>query len=414
MTNKLNILLGAVAAAALFTPAASASEEDLSSLVVDQVQLGDVWSGMNVHVGEYTEGDVKSVSAAVGNTASGSVMSGDVDVNVTQTMNGNAEAVNDVSGGDVYGGLHATTTSYANAVSASTWSGNTGQLAYQENTGTVSGTTNINVRNVGHIASSTTAIANVSTPSSEFGDNRSFTEQKNSGSSYATTNATVCCDNDGADFSTIAGGNAVTSNGYSSTVLNGAVQQQAQDTEVVASSNVYFVNANNVSASATATANSYTLHNAYAYATLGRDVSPLYQGNYADVSAESNVSLDHWNGHATSTAYGVGNSALIGNFGADTGLYANQENAGTVSATANFDGTSFTGGAGSVDATAIGNAATATLCNVCGDAVLHGSINQTNYSATNASANIYAGQSGNIYGSATAIGNSATFTASGD
>jgi len=413
MTKKLNILMGAVAAAALISPAAFAWEDGSASLTIDQVELGNVWSNMDVHVGDHTDGNVGVGATSVGNTAAATVMSGDVTLVATQEMHGHTGALTSVNGGDVRGALYATTTSYANASTTGTMMGNTGALVTQSNSGVVSGTTNIAVRNVGKVATTTTAIANVATPSSAFGDNRSFTHQTNLGSSYAATNASLCCDNESADFVTLAGGNAVTSTGSSSTAVNGAVQLQDFGTQVASSSNVHIVRGTNVASTAKAAANSYTLTNQFGPTTLGRADSPLYQGNGGDVSASSAVTLDHWNGHAISTAYGVGNSALVGNVGNDTGLYANQENAGSVQAYAGLNGSSFTGGTGHVDATAI-NAATASLCTACGDSVLHGTVNQTNYGSTTAGANISAGSAGNVYGSATAVGNSATFTASGD
>ena len=414
MTKKLNILMSAAAAAVLIAPAAAAWEDDTSHVYVDQVQLGEVWSNLNVHVDDHADGDIAVGSTSVGNTASGLIMSGDIVYSAKQEMHGDTGAVTNVGGGDVSGALYASTTAYANASTAGTWDGNIGYRAEQLNSGDVRATTNVNVRNIGSAATTTTAIANVSTPEAEFGDNHSYSEQTNTGSSFATTNATVCCDSESANFSTVAGGNAVTSVSSSSTVINGAVQQQDYDTNIQATSNVHVVYASDVTSSATAAANSYTLHNEWGYATLGREESPLYQGNGADVQAASLVQLDDWNGHGVSTAYGVGNSALIANSASDTGLYANQENAGNVTSYASLSGTTFTGGTGVVNSTAIGNAATATLCTMCGDAALHGKVNQYNTGSSYAGADIYAGHAGNIYGSATAVGNSATFTASGD
>ena len=414
MTKKLNILMSAAAAAVLLAPAASAWEENTSHVYIDQVQLDEVWSELNVHVDDHTHGDVGVGATSVGNTASGLIMSGDIVYSAKQEMHGDTGAVTNVAGGDIDGALYASTTAYANASTAGTWDGSLGYRAEQLNSGDVRATTNILVGNVGRAATTTTAIANVSTPEAEYGDNLSYSEQTNTGSSFAATNATVCCDAESANFSTVAGGNAVTSVGSSSTVINGAVQQQDFDTNIQATSQVHVVYATDVTSSATAAANSYTLHNEYGYATLGREDSPLYQGNGSDVQAASLVQLDDWSGHGVSTAYGVGNSALIANSASDTGLYANQENAGTVTSYASLSGTSFTGGTGVVHSTAIGNAATATLCNLCGDAALQGKVNQYNAGATYAGADVYAGHAGNIYGSATAIGNSATFTSSGD
>lgn len=401
------------ATAVLLAPTAAAWEEDTSHVYVDQVQLDEVWSKLNVHVDDHTHGDVAVGATSVGNTASGLIKSGDIVYAAKQEMHGDTGAVTNIAGGNVGGALYASTTSYANASTAGTWDGNLGYRAEQLNSGDVRATTNVHVRNVGLAATTTTAIANVSTPEAEYGGNKSYSEQTNTGSSFATTNATVCCDNESANFSTVAGGNAVTSVGSSSTVINGAVQQQDFGTNIQATSKVRVVYATDVTSSATAAANSYTLHNEWGYATLGREESPLYQGNGSNVRAASLVQLDDWNGHGVSTAYGVGNSALIGNSASDTGLFANQENAGTVTSYASLSGSSFTGGTGVVHSTAIGNAATATLCTMCGDGALHGKVNQYNSGATYAGADIHAGHAGNIYGSSTAVGNSATFT-SGD
>ena len=414
MTKKLNILMSTAAAVVLLAPSAFAWEEDTNTVYVDQVQLDQVWSQMNVHLGEHTDGDIGVGATSVGNTASGAVMSGDISVNASQEMHANTTATTNLGAGDVSGAVYATTTSYANAASGGTWNGNTGYLVDQENSGLVRATTNVHVRNVNKIATSTTAIANVSTPSSEHGDNRSFSHQVNTGSSVAATNATVCCANESANFSTVAGGNAVTSTGSSSTTINGAVQLQAEHTSVNAASNVLVYQAENATSSASAVANSYTLSNEWGYATLGRYDSPLYQGNGASVNSESNIHLENWDGHAVSSSYGVGNSALIANAASSTGLYANQENFGTVSSFASLGGNSYSGGTGVVHSTAIGNAATATLCTMCGDGVLQGSVNQMNGAASYAGANIYTGHAGNIYGSATAVGNSASFTSGGD
>ena len=413
MTNKLKLLMSAATAAALLAPAATAWEDDQNAVYIDQVQLGDVFSEMTVWVDD-VEGDVAVGSNAIGNTSAATVMSGDVTYEAYQTMHGDTIANTELEGGSVDGAAYASSTAYANASTAGTWDGNTQALAHQTNIGLVAAETEIDLEYVGKIGTSTTAIANVSTPSSEYGDNRSFSSQDNNGSVIAVTDVELYGNEEEAHFATLAGGNAVTSSGSSSTVINGAVQTNYNShAEILAESDVYIHDAANVSSSSTAAANSYTLSNEYGYATLGRAESPLYQGNDASVSAENEIEVGSFDGYLNASSYGVGNSALIGNVGSDTGLYANQENWGNVSSTASIDGSSFTGGTGVVHSTAIGNASTATLCNVCGDAVLHGSVNQTNAGSIYAGASAHVGTTGNVYGSATAVGNSATFTSSG-
>ena len=176
--------MGAAAAAALLTPSTAASEDQASAVYVDQVQLGDVWAGIDVHFGDHAKGDVGASASAIGNTAAGSVEYGDITYSATQKTKGDTGAVSNIAGGDVSGAVYGTTTAYANASSGGSWAGNTSYRAEQSNAGDVVGVTNVAVRNVDRIGTTTTAIANVSTPSSEFGDNKAFSEQTNSGSSY--------------------------------------------------------------------------------------------------------------------------------------------------------------------------------------------------------------------------------------
>ena len=260
------------------------------------------------------------------------------------------------------------------------------------------------------IASATTAIANISNSSAEYGTLRSFQTQESTGSVYAETDADLCCEGGQASFVTTAAGNTVSSSGSTTTNYTGAVQTTASGESITGITDVYMQAGQDVTAVTTSAGNSATVTNAWGYATLGRQSSELYQGNDSSVNAETYVTLDHWSGYGVSTAYGVGNSALISNVASDTGLYAIQNNTAGVSAQASLTGQSFTGGTGLVNATAIGNAATATLCNVCGDAVLEGNVSQYNSADTYAQGTVYTPNAGTVIGSASAIGNSATYT----
>ena len=73
------------------------------------------------------------------------------------------------------------------------------------------------------------------------------------------------------------------------------------------------------------------------------------------------------------------------------------------------------GGAGGdaiVASTAIGNAFTGYVCSQCGDAALGATINQTNTGNIISTGSISTNNAGLIVGSASAIGNSATFITS--
>jgi len=417
MLKKSSKLLGAAAVAALLAAPAMAWEEGddnpVSAVVIDQVQLGDVWSGMDVKAPGITH-DIVSTSTAVGNAAAGLVMSGDIDLDVNQQLDGNVDAENSIEGYRT-GTAIATTTAYGNSSTGGTWMGTNFYRAEQVSNGDVSANTAVNLQGANQIATSTTAMANVSVPSDEYGTNRAFQIQESNGSVHAATDIDMCCTGTSGTFATTAGGNAVSSTGSTSTNFNGAVQTTAAGEYIQAVTDVYMGDGHNVLAATTSFGNSATVHNEWGFATLGRDGSELFQANESAIVSETYVTLDHWSGYASASAYGVGNSGLISNVGSDTGLYANQENTGNVYSAASLTGNSMVGGTGQVNATSIGNAVTANLCNTCsGDAVLQGGISQINSGSMYARGTAHTPYAGAIYGSATAVGNSATFQSNGD
>lgn len=412
-TSKLvrrALALGCFAGVALISPPAYADDHP-ASVQIDQVQLNDVWSNMTVEIPE-TAWEASSTSTAVGNAAAGLVMQGSIDLDVTQALEGNVRADNELLGGTA-GLAVAATTAYGNSTTGGTWSGDNYYRAEQVANGDVAANTRVDIDRANNIATSTTGIANVSVPTDEWGKNAAFQIQESNGSVEATTDVDMCCDGTSASFGTTAGGNAMSSTGTTSTNINGAVQTTAAGETITASSDVYLGNGHNVLAASTGFGNSATLHNEWGYASLGRDGSELYQENASDVDSQSYVTLDEWSGYATSSAYGVGNAAEISNVGSDTGLYAIQNNYGSVYSEASLNGASSHDGDGIVTATSIGNAATATLCNVCGDATLHGQTQQYNAGSVIARGNATVGQSGSVFGSATAVGNSATYQSNG-
>lgn len=413
---RTRMVLGAALAALAAAPAFAGEENaypgpDASTLTVHQVQEAVTEATADVFVPEHA-GEASALATATGNTAAGLIKHGEIVIDVTQRLDADVSASSSLTGASVAGHATMATTAYGNAATGGTWDGNTFYRADQVTNADVTGSTVVNLEGAGAIASTTTAIANVSNPASEFGDNRAFQTQTSKGSVLATTDADLCCDGAYAVFSTLAAGNTVTSEGYASTVYNGAVQVTAEGQSIRALSDVYIEDGHDIAAASTASGNSYALHNDYGYATLGRVDSPIYQGNGSSVDAQSYVTLDNWSGFASSTAYGVGNSALIGNSVSNTGLFANQENIASVNAQAWLTGQSGHGGTGIVNATAIGNAATATLCDACDNGALTGGVSQKNTADIRASARVHTSTHGSVIGSATAIGNSATFQSS--
>lgn len=413
MKQLITNLLSATAIAALGALPALADEvTENQPVTIDQVQLGDVWSDMQVDIPHYAP-DAVSTSSAVGNAAAGLVMHGDVDAAVTQDLQGDVRATNTLSG-YAAGTAIATTTAYGNAATAGTWAGNTRLNADQVSSGNVSASTDISLDGANQIATATTAIANVAVPSDEHGYQNAFHQQDSQGSVSATTTAVMCCDGASATFATTAGANAVSSTGSTSTNITGAVQTTASGETVTAASDVYMHDGHNVLVATTGFSNSATVHNEWGYASLGQEGAEVYQDNQTDVDSQTYVTLDHWSGYASSSAYGVGNSSLISNIGSDTAMHAIQDNSGTVYTSADLTGNSSVGGTGVVTATSIGNAATTTLCNYCsGDSVTRGGVSQTNSGAVIARGTAHTPNAGGIYGTATAVGNSATFQSTG-
>lgn len=408
---SLKALAGSAALIALFTAPAMAQDPPISVVEIDQVQLDDTISELVVEIPDRVRA-ASATTTATGNTAAGLVKNGDIDVDIVQSQDGVVSAIGKILDGSAREAV-ATTTAYGNAATGGTWDGDTYYRADQVANGNIEAATVVDMDRARVVVGATTAIANVSSPANENGKNAAFQTQESNGSVTAFSEAGLDRVRKAASFATVAGGNAVSSTGSTSTNINGAVQTTAAGETISARTFVDIVEAKDVIATTTGFGNSATVHNEWGYATLGREGSELFQGNDASVGSETYVTLDSWSGVATSSAYGVGNAATISNVGSDTGLFAIQNNYGDVTSIASLNGGAGSG-TGVLTSTAIGNAATATLCNICGDAALQGRTQQYNQGSVIAEGSVTMGASGIIVGSATAVGNSATYQSTGD
>ncbi len=392
--------------------AANAQDANPNAGTIDQVKFGDVWADMDVHVPEYTH-EVGSASTAVGNTAAAQRKSGDVTAEISQSFDGSSRATNRLRGYSA-GTAVATTTAYGNASSGGTNYGYNAYHAQQDAAGTIDAYTQVELLGGNEVAAATTSIANVSTTDNNFGNNYADQTQYSSAGVNSETDADMYANAYSATFATTAGGNAMSTNGYTSSNYNRALQKTETGSTIRGVTDTYITDGTNVTSATNSFGNSATVDNEWGYATLGLDGAETKQENGADVDAQSYLTLDNWSGYASSSAYGVGNSALVSNIGSDTAIYADQENTGTVTSQASFTGESWTGGAGVVTSTAIGNAATASVCNYCSDGAVGGRINQTNSGQVYATGSATTTYGGSVYGSATAVGNSATLQSTGD
>lgn len=416
MSVKLKAFLGAASSAALFAPAAIAQDtcDDCeapalrSYISVDQVHTGDLWSEMDV-VAVGTVDTASASATTTGNSANGLLASGNLDYDTIQQMDGDATAETSIIGDDVTGAAVTVSTAYGNASNAGTMIGNSYAQSQQTMNGDTDARAEIELLGAGSVASASTAIANVAATSGAFGDNMAFQTQTSNGSVTAATDADFSRVETLVAIATTAAGNSVTSTGSTTTSVQGAVQTTSDSETIQAVSDVYAGFANDAVVTTTSSGNSYVLQNEWGFTSLGREGSELYQGNSSEIDAQSYVTLDDWTGTAAVSAYGVGNSAVVGNIGSDTQLHAIQSNFAAVGSQASFSGESMTGGVATLNATAIGNAATATLCITCGEAALSGTVSQFNSGTVYATGTMAVPTGGAVIGTASAIGNSATF-----
>lgn len=422
MSTMKKALATSGVAALLFSGAALAQEDcdpctvdgitPQSTIVIDQIQTGDLWSSMEVRVDE-TATDAAAVATTVGNTAAGLVKTGNLDYDANQTMHGSVEAAARIDGETVAETALTSATAYGNASSAGTWMGTSLAQSHQTMTGDVTAKSLIDLRRTEDVFATTTGIANVAATSGEFGGNNAFQTQSSEGSVKAKTLADIGESSGQAAFTTVAGGNTINATGYTTTSIQGAVQTTAAGEKIEGYAEVEMEAAQDALIATTAAGNSYLLNNEFGYASLGREGSELYQGNQSEVLSRSFVDLGEASGHVAVSAYGVGNSAAVTNLGSDTALYAIQSNFADVTSQARLTGANMTGGVAQLSSVAIGNTATAGLCFTCGQATLAGTTTQFNAASITATGSINSNQAGSLFGSATAIGNSATYQSSG-
>jgi len=159
----------------------------------------------------------------------------------------------------------------------------------------------------------------------------------------------------------------------------------------------------------TATGNNFSIENSFGYVR-----SEVTQENSAYINAQTDVDIGVWGNTNSVSAYAIGNSNLTSNIGSDVYIDNLQLNTGDIEALTEFNGAD-AGGVGPatqvISSAAFGNAVSGYLCSVCGGNMT--AINNQNNSASiSTTTTISAGNGGTVIGSATAIGNSATFQAS--
>lgn len=394
----------AAAAGLVCVLAAPALAQSSGTALNGQLNWGDVIADITVVTGASAQ-DATAAATAAGNSVSGANLAGGLDAESGQSNSGATFAHANLQGGDVRHGT-VMATAQANAGQAQVVGGDLNLRATQTaNGGDVLATATANIRNGQTLTAVATAASNNAALAADRGDMNIDLTQAASNSAYAVTDVDACCVGQ-----TVAGASsAINAFGSSSTTstVNTGYTQTSTGAQSQASTDVYQYQGYQVAAASTAAANSATINNEWGYAQIrGR------QSSSTNVAADTRVTLGSWDGVASVSAYGVGNATLATNVGSDMVIDIDQVNTGGVDANAQFNAGSGNGGDVVVASTAIGNAVTGYVCSQCGDAALSGKVNQVNGGNITSTGSISVNGAGAIYGSASAVGNSATFIGS--
>lgn len=399
MAPMLIRLVTAVSAVALL--GAPAFAQTSSTVLNGQLQLGDVVSTMNV-VSQNGTQSTSAVATSAGNAVSGANLTGHMDAQSDQTMSGATFATALVDAGNT-GEAAVVSTAQGNTAQMQTEGGDLLLLGRQTATGgDVLARATATVVNSQLTSVASSAAANNTVTAADNGDLTVRLTQDAQNSSYAITDVDACC------TGTTVAGSSSAANTYGSDSTTSTVDARYTQTSTGdqshATTDVYQYRAYDVTAASTAAANSATINNEYGYTSIrGR------QSSSTDVAADTRLTVGSWSGIAVASAYGVGNATLATSIGSDLVVDIAQINTGGVDANAQFAGSSSDGGQVITSSTAIGNAFTGYVCSQCGDAAVSGRVDQTNSGNITSTGTISTNGAGMIVGSASAIGNSATF-----
>jgi hypothetical protein len=405
MARPARILIAGTAAV-IATFAAAGTSFSQTIVLNDQTQAGDIFADQTLNVVDLDD-QVTATTTATGNSLSGAVMNGSLDLTSTQTMTGDAGALTTMNAdGTISGQVTLATEAVGNTGDAGAYGADM-TAAVTQTTGAVDITARTEVfgdtaHTEGGNSVSATAIAN----SQAFGMSTGATSTMAvTQSSDALTQADVEVYTQyipaPAAYSAVATTNNVSTAGSDGTTQTLTTSQTMTGPRTQASSFVSAANAWEIQGSTAAVANNVAATNENG--SLEVDAT---QSNASFVQADS-VVLSYDYGMASSQAYGVGNSTLAGNNGPYVEIDNNQFNSGGVEATATFEGN------GGYDAyassVAMGNATTGYACSDCQGTLIARS-SQTNTNSISSSSTIDISGSGRaVVGNSTAVGNSASF-----
>ncbi|MEO9971998.1 MAG: holdfast anchor protein HfaD [Hyphomonadaceae bacterium] len=400
MSKLTATLLGAAAILAV-SPQALAQQ----SQTIDQVNLGNVWSSIDVKV-DWAETRVDAVGASVGNSLTG-LSDGPISAKVTQDNYGAVETESYVWTGEVGKEVTSTSSAIANTSVIAGQNGDVFANVEQTSSGNVQAINQLDAELTWATTNQTTAASNVSEVIAADGEITTFQEQHANGSVLAYSNSIVP-DVDGfaTNISTAAGNSATNLNSNSEDAFNGAVQTTAANTNITAIADADIGQTQDINNIASAAGNQLTAENVNSIVDLGSEGSETFQGNDANIEADAFTQATVFSGIANTSANGVGNSVSTYSLGGSTELANIQNNTGNVDSTVTLNATGFNGGAGVTTSSAIGNSISATAEN----GSLSSTTRQFNSGNTTARTNVNGAHIGSATSSATAIGNAATFS----
>jgi hypothetical protein len=403
--RRRGLILLAGTLAGILPCGAATSQTAPSSVLNNQVQLGDVFSGQTLNVETITDQTV-GASHATGNTYQATTDGQDVDVRSNQTANG---AVT----GDTR--LNVANNSGAATQVTTTAVGNTGEAGVTGGTitGVLSQTTGPAV---------ISALSHIEAPEGQAGDVDTITQAQ--GNSHVLT---VSGGTAGVRFNQTNAAQVTSNGGGVYGYVSGSAQYQAQTMandvtysgDTGSGSRIAVTQQNNAALTQAAqfTAFGQVQDGATIASAVGNNLDAVNQGflldatvnqqNHAYVRAQAETSAAAF-GAVAATANGIGNAATIGDIGGAVVLDNSQLNDGggieVLATTVGGDGYD-----ASANATAAGNSVTGYACAECNGRMTIGN-NQTNSTDISATTTTTInGTARSAMGVSNAVGNTATF-----
>ncbi|MGE0597735.1 MAG: holdfast anchor protein HfaD, partial [Hyphomonadaceae bacterium] len=352
---------------------------------------------------------VGSSAVAGGNSLNANGQGAAVGLDTYQRAEGAVSAAANTRVGAAGGVVNSASIATLNGLTGTSTADDTDVRAVQWARESAEARTDVSTGYVGHGAASAAASGNVAAMSAENGDVTADVWQDSTANVAASARAAHTYVGGQAVADAIASANNLSAAGSTTTMLTDTRQYSSGDA-VSADVALEAISASDAVGNATANANALTIDNAYGYVN-----TRATQNAQTDVSANSEVSLSgDFLGFASAGAYGVGNSTTVSNVVSDTVMDVAQYNGGDVGASAALD----VGGGGDqalASAAAYGNMVSGSLCGYCDGSQpgLNAVNDQRNEGAVHSTASIRAARAGSVAGTASAIGNAATYQVAG-